>query len=329
MQQQNWRTILQRSLRSPQLVIEKLGLTEAHLPLSMPVNDKFPLRVTGGFMNRIRRGDANDPLLRQILPLAAEAEDAEGYTVDPLSEHSTQPVPGLLHKYHGRALLIVTGACAIHCRYCFRRHFPYADSNPAPQQWRQAISYLRGDSSINEIILSGGDPLTLPDDKLRMLVSELSSIPHLRRLRIHSRIPVVLPERIDNNLAAVLTGTRFHPVMVVHANHPNEINETVRYAIDKLRDNRILILNQSVLLRGINDSVAVLSGLSEKLFDAGIMPYYLHMLDPVKGTAHFSVPESDALLIIKGLREKLPGYLVPRLVREVAGNPYKLPLDPA
>jgi len=282
------------------------------------------LRVTEGFKNRITNGDEHDPLLRQILPLAEEDRDHPDFSFDPLAEYAKQPVPGLLHKYHGRALLVVTGACAIHCRYCFRRHFPYAESNPASQQWQTALDYLARDQTVTEIILSGGDPLTVSDERLSGLVQSLADIPHIKRLRIHSRIPVVLPERIVDTLLDWLTGTRLRPVMVVHANHANELDNSVAMAMEKLKRAHVPLLNQSVLLRGVNDSVTALAMLSERLFDYGILPYYLHMLDPVKGAAHFAVDETQARSIMQGLRELLPGYLVPKLVREIPDTPSKI-----
>jgi len=326
MQQSKWRTILQKTTRDPQALLAKLDLAGGGAHLSRQAVEHFPLRVTRGFLDRIRSGDLHDPLLRQILPVAEEDEPAPGYTGDPLQEHASQPVPGLLHKYHGRALLIVTGACAIHCRYCFRRHFPYADANASPQQWRRALDYLQQDTTIREIILSGGDPLMVANDKLEVLVVELSGIEHLKRLRIHTRIPVVLPERIDDGLLALLAGTRLQRIMVVHANHSNEIDGSVAGAIAKLRDVRILLMNQSVLLKDVNDSVTVLQELSEKLFGIGVIPYYLHMLDPVQGAAHFAVTEDRARDLMDQLRAVLPGYLVPRLVREIPGHTNKVPL---
>ena len=327
MQQPKWRKLLQKSARDPQQLLADLDMDADRLRLSGRATDNFPLRVPDGFLGRIRHGDMHDPLLRQVLPLAEEDEVTPGYTNDPLREHASQPVPGLLHKYHGRALLLVTGACAIHCRYCFRRHFPYADSNPAPHQWRQALAYLKHDADITEIILSGGDPLTVANNRLGLLIGELSAIAHLKRLRIHTRVPIVLPERLDDGLLSILAGTRLQPVMVVHANHPNELDASVACGIAKMRDIRIILMNQSVLLKDINDSAAVLQELSEKLFSIGIIPYYLHMLDPVQGAAHFAVTEEKAMKLLEHLRSTLPGYLVPRLVREIPGHTNKVSVE--
>jgi len=323
MQQANWQAELRKTKIDPATLLEDIGLAQNAPVLANQAAISFPLRVTDGFKNRIISGEVSDPLLRQILPLADEDLDQPDFSYDPLAEYAKQPVPGLLHKYYGRALLVVTGACAIHCRYCFRRHFPYAESNPASQQWQTALDYLARDQTISEIILSGGDPLTASDERLTGLVKSLAEIPHIKRLRIHTRIPVVLPGRIVDPLLDWLTGTRLKPVMVVHANHANELDHSVAVAMEKLKSAHVPLLNQSVLLRGVNDSVTALAKLSERLFEYGILPYYLHMLDPVKGAAHFAVDESQARAIMQGLSELLPGYLVPKLVREIPGKPGK------
>ncbi len=327
MQQPTWQTELQETIDDPDTLLEISGITACGPELSRNVPKSFPVRVPRGFAGRIKNGDPNDPLLRQVLPLKAEEYTVSGFTADPVSEQQTQAVPGLLQKYQGRALLLVTGACAIHCRYCFRRHFPYADSNPAKNQFQQAIEHLRKDASIKEIILSGGDPLSLSDQRLSVLTSKLAEIPHIKRLRIHSRIPVVLPERINEQTLLWLGKTRLKTVLVVHVNHPNELDHEVAMAIHGIRKVGVTLLNQSVLLKGINDSVDILANLSEKLFDIGIIPYYLHMLDPVEGAAHFEVKGDRATKIINELRTKLPGYLVPKLVRESAGAAYKIPVE--
>ena len=327
MQHSNWQTELQQTIKDPVVLLKKLGLSKNKMQLPDEAVLSFPLRVPPGFADRIKKSDSNDPLLLQILPVSEEDNLQPHFSNDPLAEQKTQPVPGLLHKYHGRALLIVTGACAIHCRYCFRRHFPYADSNPVKNQWQKAIDYLRQDTSIREIILSGGDPLTLSDQRLSSLVHKLAEISHIKRLRIHTRMPIVLPDRIGNEIIQWLTGTRLQPVMVVHANHANELDNSVAKAIGKLREAHIPLLNQSVLLKGINDSAETLINLSEALFNIGIIPYYLHMLDPVQGAAHFEVATTRARQIMVELRNNLPGYLVPRLVREYAGSPYKIPVE--
>ncbi len=232
----------------------------------------------------------------------------------------------MLHKYHGRALLIVTGACAVHCRYCFRREFPYAEAHAGVGQWRSALAYLAGDASIREVILSGGDPLSLSDQRLGLLLAELDRVPHLKRLRIHSRQPIVLPERVDDGLLDLFARTRLQSVLVVHANHPREIDDTVRAALARLANAGVTLLNQSVLLRGVNDAAATLAELSEVLFAGRVLPYNLHLLDRVCGAAHFEVNESEASAIMEQLRQRLPGYLVPRVVREQPGQPAKIPV---
>jgi EF-P beta-lysylation protein EpmB len=271
----------------------------------------------------MRHGDPNDPLLRQVLPSRSELEDRPGFVDDAVGDLASLRGAGLLHKYRGRALLVATGACAVHCRYCFRRNFPYEDINASRAGWASALASLRADPSIEEIILSGGDPLSLNDRRLSGLADELDAIPHLRRLRIHTRQPVVLPERVDKDLLAWLGRGRLKRIMVIHSNHAREIDETVRYALARLSESGITLLNQSVLLRGINDDDAVLAELSERLFECGVMPYYLHQLDRARGTAHFEVTENDAVKIMRRLAARLPGYLVPRLVTETAGEPNK------
>jgi len=329
MQQSPWQAKLQKRFNDPDLVLRKVETTISKELISKKAIESFPLRAPREFVERIKKGAPDDPLLKQILPVKDEEFDANGFTIDPLAEMDTQVVPGLLHKYHGRALLVVTGVCAIHCRYCFRRHFPYADSNPAKDRWQQAIDYLKKDSSISEIILSGGDPLSLPDHRLLDLIQKLADISHLKRFRIHSRIPIVLPDRVNEQMLKWLTNTRLKSVLVVHTNHGNELDKNVATAIQKLRDINIPVFNQSVLLKGINDSAEILAELSERLFDIGIIPYYLHMLDPVAGAAHFKVDEASARTIMLKLHKTLPGYLVPRLVREIAGVQYKIPIEMA
>lgn len=300
--------------------LQQLAIDPATVALAGQGAAEFPFKAPPAFIKRMRRGDPTDPLLRQVLPAIDEDLDQHGFSADPLGEQGQAPVPGLLHKYRGRALLIATGTCAIHCRYCFRRHFPYPDK----QDFQPAFDYLTKDTSIHEIILSGGDPLSLPDSKLGGLIEALAAIPHLKRLRIHSRIPVVLPERMTPLLIRRLTHTRLPVVMVIHCNHPNEIDAEVEQVLTAMQRAGITLLNQSVLLRGINDDPEVLAALSERLFAARVLPYYLHLLDPVQGAAHFDVPEPEALRIMHDLGSLLPGYLVPRLVREQAGAPYKL-----
>lgn len=321
-----WQRELAQAITSPLELLRQLDIDPAALPEPLALATDFRMRVTRSYAARMRRCDPTDPLLRQVLPLAAEAHRAEGYSADPVGDLRAEAGAGVLRKYAGRVLLVTTGACAIHCRYCFRRHFPYGESNAAGGEWKQALAYLAREGSITEVILSGGDPLTLSDARLADLVHRLAAIPHLRTLRLHTRLPVVLPERIDESCIEWLAGTRLRPVVVIHANHGNEIDAGVRRAVRALCAAPITVLNQSVLLRGVNDNAAALCELSEALFDAGALPYYLHLLDRVQGAAHFDVDEARAREIVTCMREQLPGYLVPRLVRECDGAPFKVPL---
>ncbi|HHW76070.1 MAG TPA: EF-P beta-lysylation protein EpmB [Xanthomonadaceae bacterium] len=321
-----WQRELARAISDPAELLRELELDPALLPAARLAAARFPLRAPRGFVARMRKGDPHDPLLRQVLPLAAELAPAPGFVTDPVGDGAAQAAPGVLHKYHGRALLIVTGACAVHCRYCFRREFPYAEAHAGVGQWRSALAYLAGDASIREVILSGGDPLSLSDQRLGLLLAELDRVPHLKRLRIHSRQPIVLPERVDDGLLDLFARTRLQSVLVVHANHPREIDDTVRAALARLANAGVTLLNQSVLLRGVNDAAATLAELSEVLFAGRVLPYYLHLLDRVCGAAHFEVNESEASAIMEQLRQRLPGYLVPRLVREQPGQPAKIPV---
>ena len=272
------------------------------------------------------RGDIHDPLLRQVLPVDEENRRVEGFVPDPLQELGAMPSPGLLHKYRGRALLTVTGACAVHCRYCFRRHYPYQDANPVSEHWEESLDYLARNPGIHEIILSGGDPLSLADHRLQAITDRLSALPNLRTLRIHSRLPVVLPERVDAGLLAWIARQRLKVVMVVHCNHPNEIDTSVVTGMRQLARAGVTLLNQSVLLRGINDDAETLIRLSEALFASGILPYYLHRLDRVQGTAHFEVDPDRACALLESVHAALPGYLVPRLVEEIPGESGKTPV---
>ncbi len=289
----------------------------------------FRLRVPASYVRRMRRGDPRDPLLLQVLPTALENVDFADYGSDPVGERAAMRAPGLLKKYEGRALLITTSACAVHCRYCFRREFPYGEHQSDSHRWSAALQEIERDSSIEEVILSGGDPLSLSDSRLTCLTEALSRVSHVRRLRIHTRQPIVLPSRVDEGLCTWLKSLRLPSVMVLHSNHPNEIDDEVRDACAKLRGTGITLLNQSVLLRGVNDNPDVLVELSHRLFEAGVLPYYLHVLDRVRGAAHFDVPDETAQLIAGQLAVRLPGYLVPRLVREIHGAPAKVALAPS
>lgn len=275
----------------------------------------------------MRPGDPHDPLLRQVLPLSDELREAPDFVADPLGEHAALRAPGLLQKYRGRALMVTTSACAVHCRYCFRREFPYSELNEGPR-WSEALAEIAGDDTIEEVILSGGDPLSLSDARLTSLTNALAAIPHVRRLRVHTRQPVVLPSRVDDGLIAWLRGIRMATVFVLHVNHPNEIDSELSAACTRLRSCGVTLLNQSVLLKGVNDDADTLAELSRKLFGCGVLPYYLHVLDRVRGAAHFEVTEERARALAGELAARLSGYLVPRLTREIAGAPAKVSLPP-
>jgi L-lysine 2,3-aminomutase len=321
----DWRQSLRDAITDARELLEALDLggLAARLPEG---NAGFALRVPRGFVARMRRGDPNDPLLLQVLPQLAESDDVQGYVEDAVGDLAARTAHGVLHKYEGRALLIAAGSCAVNCRYCFRRHFPYPEDIAAANGWREALAHVRADPGIHEVILSGGDPLVLSDVKLREFSREIETIPHVRTLRIHSRIPVVLPERVNASFCDWLASLPLRRVVVLHANHPNELDEAVGAACARLREAGATLLNQSVLLCGINDHVDTLAALSERLFDCGVLPYYLHQLDRVRGAAHFEVDDERARDLVESVRAMLPGYLVPRLVREVAGASGKTPL---
>jgi EF-P beta-lysylation protein EpmB len=324
-----WQRALQDAVTDPLELLSLLGLGPEWLAPARAAARRFPLKVPRGFVARMRRGDPRDPLLMQVLPLAEELGEVPGFVVDPVGDLAARAGPGLLHKYQGRALLVTTGACAVHCRYCFRRHFPYDDENASRGGFGPALDAIRADPSIREVILSGGDPLTLSDRRLGALFEGLRSIPQVRRVRLHTRLPIVLPERIDAAFLQMWSALPLQKVVVVHSNHASEIDGAVRAAIASLRATDTTVLNQAVLLRGVNDRVAELVELSETLFAAGALPYYLHLLDPVSGAAHFDTPEEHARRLAAELAAHLPGYLVPRLVREVPGAPAKVVLPPA
>jgi EF-P beta-lysylation protein EpmB len=321
----DWRELWRDAITDAAELLQVVGLGDR--PDLIPADDAgFALRVPRGFAARMRQGDPADPLLLQVLPQRVEHDHVEGFTTDAVGDMASRTAHGMLHKYEGRALLIASGSCAVNCRYCFRRHFPYGEEIAAAGQWREALVRVREDLSIRELILSGGDPLALATHKLDELTRGLLELPHVIRLRIHSRLPVVLPERIDDAFIAWLAAVPLQKVVVLHANHANEIDGSVDAACARLRDAGATVLNQSVLLRGVNDDADALADLSERLFAAGVLPYYLHQLDRVQGAAHFEVSDSRALALMEGLRARLPGYLVPRLVREVGGDSSKRPL---
>ncbi len=315
----DWQQELHNSIYKPMQLLELLEIADSPLAAKIAHKQGFRLQVPSAYVARMRKGDPNDPLLRQVLPLLEENRQLQGFSHDPVGDSIVEKAPGLLQKYHGRVLLVTTGACAIHCRYCFRQHYHYSTAKPFA-----ALESIRADTSITEVILSGGDPLSLTDQRLAELAHNIAEIPQIQRLRLHTRLPIVLPTRVNDELLAWLTGTRLQPVIVIHANHANEFDETVNQALMKLVNAGITVLNQSVLLRGVNDNAASLIALSEALFNCRVLPYYLHLLDRVQGAAHFEVSTAIAIELIKEMQIALPGYLVPKLVREIEGMAYKV-----
>lgn len=326
MQQPRWQRLWRDAVRDPRELLALLDLSELAGRVSDEAAAQFPLRVPRGFVARMRKGDPHDPLLRQALPLDEEMRPAPGYGLDAVGDALAKAGPGVLQKYRGRALLVATGSCAINCRYCFRRHFPYAEETAARDGWREAVELIRADASIDEVILSGGDPLSLATSKLAELTAALAGIAHVKRLRIHSRLPVVLPERVDAALLDWLAALPWPVAFVIHANHANEFDASVDAALAAIRGTGAQLLNQAVLLRGVNDNVEALAALGERSFAAGVLPYYLHQLDRVQGVAHFEVTDTEARRLHAQLAARLSGYLVPKLVREVPGDSGKRPL---
>lgn len=323
----SWQQQMKWAIRDENQLKSLLGLDDTSQRIGestviRALND-FPVFVPLPFLARIQPIEPDDPLLRQVLPLPDEDVIDAGYSTDPLEEQSATRTPGLLHKYHGRVLMVTTGACAVNCRYCFRRHFPYDESPRSPEEWSPAIEQIAADSSVEEVILSGGDPLTLVDERIESLLNQLSKIDHLKRLRIHTRLPIMIPQRVTDRLLKVLTNSRMQTVIVLHSNHARELDDAVQAAIGKLAGAGSMLLNQSVLLRGINDSVEALVELSERLLECRVLPYYLHKNDPIAGTAHFEVSIERGIELVKQMRAGLPGYAVPRFVQEVAGEPGK------
>ncbi|MGI1680011.1 MAG: EF-P beta-lysylation protein EpmB [Cellvibrionaceae bacterium] len=335
-QSQTWQEQLINTVKDPKQLCELLDLdlatfSEVHMTgknvkVARTATDEFPLRVPHSFIQRIEKNNLFDPLLLQVLPQAQELILRKGYTTDPLAEEQANKATGIIQKYHGRALLMVASACAIHCRYCFRRHFPYENHRQSKAEWSEALKSIANDPTITEVIYSGGDPLAAPDQHLLWLTEKIAGIAHVKTLRIHTRLPIVIPDRIDEASLNWLRQNRLQVVMVIHSNHANEINSDVRSALQRIKDADVLLLNQSVLLKGINDSVDALWDLSNTLFSSGVLPYYLHVLDKVKGTHHFDLPLDDAIAIHKALKARLPGYLTPKLSQEIPGEPYKVVL---
>lgn len=326
----DWREQLRSVITDGPTLLRELELTPEQVGYSPEACRPFSLRVPRAFLRRMRPGDPGDPLLRQVLATGEELVPAPGYSTDPTGEvDGAIARAGIIHKYRGRLLLVVSGGCAINCRYCFRRHFPYGDNLNSRRQWTEALDYVAGDNSISEVILSGGDPLVADDDYLAELCDQIAAIPHVKRLRVHSRLPIVLPDRVTPELLDALSPGQLQTVMVVHCNHANELDAAVGRAFARIRERGMTLLNQSVLLAGVNDSVEALTDLSEALFRHGALPYYLHLLDRVDGAVHFDLPEQRARELHAAITRELPGYLVPKLVREVAGEPAKTPVPPA
>lgn len=322
----NWQEQLQDLITDPKELLTLLKLEAEQLPNMLKACEDFALRVPRAYAGRIKPNDPNDPLLLQILPSAQELSLQPGYNSDPLAEADHNPAPGLIHKYKSRALLIASNSCAINCRYCFRRHFPYQDNTPSKAQLAKALEYIASKPEINEVILSGGDPLSQSNSSLGWLINVISEIPQIKRLRIHTRLPVALPDRIDEPLCQILSQSRLKTIVVLHANHAQELDSQVEAACQRLRDSHCTLLNQAVLLAKVNNNIDAQVNLSERLFDCGVLPYYLHLLDRVKGAEHFDSSEQDAKLLYQTMLAELPGFLVPKLVREIPHKPNKTPI---
>lgn len=326
-QEQNWQSQLSDLITDPSELLSLLELSsEQLLSGAILASEKFKLRVPRAFVGKMNAKNPLDPLLLQVLPHHLELEEHPEFVTDPLGEEAANQLPGVLHKYKSRFLLTLTGACAVHCRYCFRRHFPYQENLPKNEDWLNIKNYIEANPNINEIILSGGDPLTLSNRKLALWLERLSSLKQIQILRIHSRVPIVIPNRIDQELISLLKNSRLRIVLVVHSNHASELDDFTCSKLLQLSDHHITVLNQAVLLKGVNDSAQTLIDLSYRLFEARVMPYYLHVLDKVKGAQHFDLESSEIDEIYRDVLANLPGYLVPKLVREIAGEKNKTPL---
>lgn len=322
-QTSDWQLMMKNMIRNLDDLCRFVQITPQDLDSAYQAQRDFPVRVPLPYAQQIEKGNPTDPLLLQVLPQAAERLELPGFGTDPLQEAAFNKVPGLIHKYRGRVLLITSPACAIHCRYCFRRHFPYNENTPGQAHWQQALDYIAQDNSIHEVILSGGDPLSANDDYLQQLIRRISEIPHVRWLRLHTRLPVVIPQRITDELLTILTGSRLQTSMVLHINHANELSADVLHAVQCLQQAGIRLMNQSVLLKAVNDTVHSQQTLLEALHTHGIQAYYLHLLDAVQGAAHFHISDQQATGLYEQLRCRLPGFMLPRLVREQPYAPYK------
>jgi L-lysine 2,3-aminomutase len=322
----NWQKELAQAFSDPEALLTYLQLPLEEFRDDIAARRLFPLKVPRPFAARMAKNDREDPLFKQVFTRREEFIQAPQFGTDPLAEHNNAQ-PGILHKYQSRLLMLLRGGCAVNCRYCFRRHFPYADNHLNRQEWQQALDYVKQDTQLNEVIYSGGDPLMAKDDFLIWLTQEIAAIPHITRLRVHTRLPVVIPSRVTQELIDCLSTSRLKTVMVLHINHANEIDADLTRAMTKLRQKGVTLLNQAVLLKGINDELEQQVALSETLFASGILPYYLHVLDKVEGASHFDTDDGLNRALMAGLIKRLPGYLVPKLVREIAGQPGKTPLD--
>ncbi len=319
-----WNQHLSQAIRCPYQLAQRLQLSRKWADSVQSACQAFPLKVPEPYCQRIELGNAKDPLLLQVLPQAQEMIEQPGYSQDPVGDQAANPLPGLLHKYHGRVLLTLTGSCSINCRYCFRRHFPYQDNNPQADQLTAIEHYIRQDASIQEVILSGGEPLLMKDKPLKALFERFASIPHVQRIRIHTRLPIAIPQRVQPSFIEALQATRLHTIIVLHCNHPREIDTDVANALHALHQSGSWCFNQSVLLKGVNDDVDTLVALSEVLMAARVQPYYLHLLDRVHGAAHFDIDTEQAITLHTAMQARLPGYGVPQLVVEQAGEPAKV-----
>ncbi|WP_067206490.1 EF-P beta-lysylation protein EpmB [Marinomonas aquimarina] len=324
----HWSTELAQAIKSPAELWPLLGLTEQDLPAAHKAMASFKMLVPRPFVSRMEFGNVNDPLLKQVLADDIEMLPVAGYSKDPLDEGNHNPQKAIVHKYERRILVITTGTCAVNCRYCFRRHFPYGDNQLAQKEWDSVIDYLKDHPEVNEVILSGGDPLMLKDSQLSQHIARLNDLPQLKRLRIHSRLPVVIPSRINDELLAWVSQSRLDVVLVLHSNHAHEIDQSIADKVALLKRAGVTVLNQGVLLRGVNDSVEAQVNLSEALFAAGILPYYMFTFDPIEGGAHFDISIEAAQQLMGQVAQKLPGYLMPKLAKEIPGEPAKTVLAP-
>ena len=322
-----WQSALANAVRDPYELLKLLNLSDGKYKNQLHLPDNFKLLVPRSYVAKMKKGDWSDPLLKQVLSIQDETRSSSGFVADPVGDLNAVISSGVLQKYQGRVLLITTGACAVHCRYCFRRHFPYASSMPDKGKWQETLASIQNDESIHEVILSGGDPLMIPDDRLQAMCEDIVKIPHIKTLRFHTRIPIFLPERINDTFITWATALPIQKVMVIHANHANELDQVVGESLAKLHEAGFMLLNQSVLLKGVSDSVESLSVLSHRLFSLKVLPYYLHQLDRVEGAAHFEVDRKKALDLLSDLKKCLPGYLVPRLVEEISGERSKLAIE--